>query len=226
VRVDVDHQRWGQRHLLPGAGENYLLTKTFASDGRRVLFTREGNSSFVAKSYLIDPVRGTTTIVDPPHFPNDGRAELWFGRLSVTAGRFTRVGYVGNIHGGSHLVAYVLEARPTLRWVERTAPSELSTEDDGVQTVVGTPYGAFMLGGLEINGRAGATRIVSDGDLRRWSTLPEPPIDLHRLDPVALWTGRDLLIWGGAAASVPDHAADTALSDGARWQVSAERSGL
>jgi hypothetical protein len=38
--------------------------------------------------------------------------------------------------------------------------------------------------------------LAYDPSANRWSALPPAPV-LGRLDPIASWTGRSLLVWGG-----------------------------
>jgi hypothetical protein len=226
TRLDVTTKRWSQMHVLPGAADNYLLQKTFASDGRHLLFTRKGNSSFVAKSYLIDPAAGTTTVVNPPRFGDGGRAELWFGPLTAIGDRFVRVGFVGNAHGENRAASYVLDAR-TARWVEASPPPRSPADDNQWATPVGTPDGVLLFGGIGVEGgeeggrrSVGALHLGSDPGLQRWQLLPPPPIDLHRVGAVALWTGREVLLWGGATALAEGSLPTRPLTDGARWSIS------
>ena len=45
----------------------------------------------------------------------------------------------------------------------------------------------------------GGLHVASSDDLGRWAELPDPPIDLERVDASAVWTGTEVLIWGGAS---------------------------
>ena len=48
---------------------------------------------------------------------------------------------------------------------------------------------------VEPTGRA-RSQVAYDPKTNRWSQLPPAPI-LGRMDPAAVWTGRELLVWGG-----------------------------
>jgi hypothetical protein len=53
-------------------------------------------------------------------------------------------------------------------------------------------------------GTPGRDRSVTAGELARgrWSRLPEAPIP-DRGNPAAVWTGRELLVWGGTPSRTP-----------------------
>jgi hypothetical protein len=42
-------------------------------------------------------------------------------------------------------------------------------------------------------------------------------MDLHRVGIVAVWTGSEVIVWGGATASSVENLADVPLADGARY---------
>ena len=91
-------------------------------------------------------------------------------------------------------------------------------------SLVSTPLGPILLGGLdEGDGTSGGLRsegglrLAADNEVRHWATLPEAPIDLHRVDAAAVWTGSEVIVWGGAttATGTPDGE----LADGARYRL-------
>jgi hypothetical protein len=55
--------------------------------------------------------------------------------------------------------------------------------------------------------------LAYDPAQNRWSPLPQAPL-LGRLDPTAVWTGSQLIVWGGAK---PGGNVASAFSDGAAF---------
>ena len=62
-----------------------------------------------------------------------------------------------------------------------------------------------------------ALRLAADNEVRHWATLPEAPIDLHRVDAAAVWTGAEVIVWGGATSATGTP--DGELADGARYRL-------
>ncbi len=226
VRIDIGGMRWSARHALPGSEDLYILAKAYASDGHRLVFTRYSFSSTVAPTYVIDPHMGTATKVAPPVVKH-GSPALWTGPITVVSGRFTRVGLVGSDTppGEEQRVTFVLDAGRA-RWVPAAAPPDSPADTSQYATLVGTPYGAVLLGGVDPNAidvgglkTHGATAVASDPTVERWSKLPKPPIDLHRVGMVAVWTGEEVIVWGGATTPSPGALPSVLLADGARWRI-------
>lgn len=56
--------------------------------------------------------------------------------------------------------------------------------------------------------------LAYDPTANRWSPLPRPPL-LGRLDPMAEWTGRSMIIWGGQTPNSPLGTGTRFFADGA-----------
>lgn len=96
-----------------------------------------------------------------------------------------------------------------------------AAQDDGAPAVVDADGATVVVGGLDRSFVVSGLRSthgdqVLAGD--RWRRLPEAPIDLARTDPIAVWTGTELLVWGGVALAEPGAPTATVpLADGARY---------
>jgi N-acetylneuraminic acid mutarotase len=58
--------------------------------------------------------------------------------------------------------------------------------------------------------------LVYDPRANRWEPLPPAPL-LGRLDPAAVWTGRQLLLWGGSIPKSPPGSGTRFFADGAAF---------
>jgi hypothetical protein len=59
--------------------------------------------------------------------------------------------------------------------------------------------------------------LAYDPKANRWSALPQAPLQ-GRLDPAAVWTGRELILWGGDKPAVPLGTGTKFLADGAAFK--------
>ncbi len=59
--------------------------------------------------------------------------------------------------------------------------------------------------------------LTYDPKADRWSTLPQAPLQ-GRLDPAAVWTGRELILWGGDKPATPLGTGTKYLADGAAFK--------
>lgn len=134
-----------------------------------------------------DPATDTWRRIAPLPEPRTGALAVWDGReLLVVGGR-------GALHG----FAYDPRAnrwRPLPRMeLGRTAAAAVWTGRRllvwGGQTAYGTPS-------LPAHG------LAYDPQADRWSPLPPAPVQ-GRSDPAAVWTGRELVVWGGGASYPP-----------------------
>ena len=103
------------------------------------------------------------------------------------------------------------------------APPDGPTADQpqGI-SLLSTPDGLVALGGFDLGdgntegglGTRGGLHVASSDDLAQWDELPDAPIDLERIDASAVWTGDEVLIWGGARDGTGE------FGDGARYRPS------
>lgn len=115
-------------------------------------------------------------------------------------------------------------------WLVERAPSRdaLPVEEEMFEAfgASATSDRILLTGGLRGAGTVGdgfesagalATSIEAATD--RWIDLPKPPIDMNRVGHVSVWTGRELVVWGGLRRSpgAPINRADTPATGGARF---------
>ena len=58
--------------------------------------------------------------------------------------------------------------------------------------------------------------LAYDPAANRWAPLPQAPL-LGRLDPTAVWTGRQLIVWGGVKPATGRKTGLTFFADGAAF---------
>ena len=65
--------------------------------------------------------------------------------------------------------------------------------------------------------------VAFDPRSERWSSVTRPPLDLNRVGHVSIWTGRELVVWGGLRRSdgAPVNRVDQPARGGARFAPSA-----
>jgi hypothetical protein len=89
-------------------------------------------------------------------------------------------------------------------------------------TVTSVGTGAIVLGGIAtgyVGEGPGALRDVYSFARDRWYRLPDPGIDLERVGHVAVWTGAELVLWGGMFnRGGADNRVDTPAGDGAIYR--------
>ena len=217
TRLDVATGTWDERQVLPGSDDFHFDPKLAAGDGRRLMFMRQsaifpGNRTW---AYVVEPANAVAHVVDAPGPPD--RSVRLDGPLTFSAGRFVFVGVRTDDEGTSRPVAYVAEARqPGITWRKVTAPPIPPAPGVLYAELVGTPVGVLLLGGLA---GEGGTALGSDAAVERWGRLPDPPIDLHRAGHVAVWTGQEVLVWGGDTDAVTGRLPGDPQSDGAAYSV-------
>lgn len=217
TRLDVAAVTWDDRQMLPGSDDFHFHPKLAAGDGDRLMFMRQaaifpGNRTW---AYVVEPAAAVAHVVDAPGPPD--RAVRLDGALTVSAGRFVFVGVRTDDEGTSRPVAYVAEAGlPSITWQEVTTPPVPPAPGVAYAEMVGTPAGVLLLGGLAGDG---GTALGSDAALEHWGRLPDPPIDLHRAGHVVVWTGQEVLVWGGDTDAVTGRLPGDPQSDGAAYSV-------
>lgn len=110
-------------------------------------------------------------------------------------------------------------------WRSVEPPDELAIEEDLFRgTTLTTVEGdVVVLGGAPtgsiVGDGEGAVRAVYVSAPGRWYDLPKPPIDLHRVGHTAVWTGSELVVWGGLFNRTgAANRGDTPAPDGATYR--------
>jgi hypothetical protein len=111
------------------------------------------------------------------------------------------------------------------RWHRLAAAPIFRWDPLGIQLMSFTavPFGAVLVGknpGLgEPVPQDPSVHSVYVRDRDQWFELPKPQIDLERVGHVSVWTGRELIVWGGALERGGDpNVADTPTNDGAVYR--------
>lgn len=213
---------WGPFTGVPDSGPDYGLNwattgPVLMADRYLVWVPSQPLGSAPRSGFSIDLDTGEVVDLDAP----TDRNLQWvsgFAADGVAIGGWTP----GNLGDGRRYASRLDPA--TGRWTPVDAlssgPAE-AADDEGAPAVVATSDGTVVVAGLDRPYEVGGIRstpgdqVLVDG---RWRRLPEAPIDLARADPIAVWTGSELLVWGGAALA--EDGAPTAtvpLADGARF---------
>jgi hypothetical protein len=225
--LDVKAGTWDEPHLLPGTADMYAYEKIVQTVDGDLLFAlgRSIRGNYDAWGFVIDIDARTAERLDRPgrlaNPPAMEQQELHAGR----AGRaVVIIGLMTDNHGQTERVAWRLDAG-SLEWIDVEPPPDGPVDDWHGASLVTTDGGILLLGGLDMGDgtsgglhTSGATRLAADLELKRWAELPEPPIDLHRLGMSAVWTGTEVIVWGGATENVGPQRA--LASDGARYRIS------
>lgn len=226
--LDIATGTWSEPRDLPDSIDFYMQPKRWAGTDRHLLFLREGpiHDGRRWSAYLIDPLAGDARRVEAPRpLPGSVAMEGW---LTAAGGRFVLAGVWTNDESRSTWATHVLDPeagrRPGWEAAAAPVPSSAWAVDQPGGALVGTAGGTFLLGGLassrplEGGDAADGTARVSDPAVARWADLPRPPIDIRRGGHAAVWTGREVLVWGGIAGlSAP--ATGDLLSDGAVYEL-------
>jgi len=173
------------------------------------------------RGFLIDLAAGQVQEMTPSGAPP------WIGSEGVVDAGGGSVGLEYTQEGDVRRVAYRFDARAE-NWVAATAPDRGPMDDVGEVELVQVPGGHLWIGGLTVDDvrsghnrlRSEAAALAADADLTRWSSLPPAPIDLSRNGHVAVWTGEEVIVWGGATVDPagPVNLASVPLNDGARYR--------
>jgi N-acetylneuraminic acid mutarotase len=162
----------------------------------------------LARAAAYNPTTDTWRRIAPPPAPRDRATAVWDGReLLLLGGAVVR-----QTPQPWPLTRTMLAYSPrTNRW-RRLAPMETGRAD----------FAAVWTGKrlLVWGGQAGTRRLAIQRPPRgfaynpgtnRWSRLPQAPLR-GRSDPTAVWTGKAMIVWGGAG--LPDY---RSFTDGASF---------
>jgi len=218
--------------LEPGSGPSRPLLGTADWYGRSKVVQVAGDQVYVGLTglvgettrgwgYVLDASTGAARTVTAPPVGDAAGIEV---HAAAVENDVVLVGVATDGSGRSQRVAWRLDLA-TRRWTPVEPPPEGPTAngEQGV-SLVSTPLGPILLGGLdEGDGTSGGLRsegglkLAADNDVRHWATLPQAPIDLHRVDAAAVWTGSEVIVWGGATSATGTP--DGELADGARYRL-------
>lgn len=201
--------------LLPSSQDLHGAPKQVAVSGDQVLFgvdqAFEGATS--AWGFRIDVPGLTAQPIRPPTPTN----QVWHGQVGVSDDVFVRVGTITSGQGQSRRVAHRLADDGI--WEEVEPPFDGWSVDNQVGELVTTPLGLLVLGGHDLGGSYGGltsdggTRLAAAPEVDRWKELPEPPIDPRRARFATVWTGKEVIVWGGSLRALPID------GDGARFII-------
>ena len=173
----------------PWSGDDGFAA-TVVSDGRPLIWRR---GALGAYDPTTDTWRGVPRFPPPPAPPAGSTIDPV--ALAVAAGGdvFTWIGNAGRLEGSAW--------RPSTSTWRKAAPLDAQT---GSTVVAAGDDRIFVAAGQ--SARVVEYRIAED----RWSELPLPPIPT-RSNAALVWTGSELLVWGGAGDEGPE-------MDGAAWR--------
>jgi N-acetylneuraminic acid mutarotase len=135
----------------------------------------------LARAAAYDPATDKWRRIAPLPAAREGANAVWTGRELLVVGGTARVGFAYDT--------------ATNRW--RRLPAMDSARIGGAAVWTGKQlllWGGSTSAGALVPPRHG---LAYDPRTNRWSPLPRAPLR-GRLDPSAVWTGRSLIVWGGA----------------------------
>jgi hypothetical protein len=184
---EPENNRWRRIARIQGQG---------TWNGRELIAV---NGSAVA---AYDPATGSRRRLAPLPAPRQGANLVWDGQALLVVG--------GAARGDLPATGFAYDPA-TNRW--RTLPPMESGRMGSA--MVWTGKRLLLWGGA--TGRPGGLQVPPHGlaydpKTDRWAPLPQAPL-LGRLDPAAVWTGKALVVWGGATAG-----SKTPFADGAAFQ--------
>lgn len=198
------------------------LSVAAALDGRHLIVALDDARSDGPDVRVVDLGDGRSSLVDLAaserslgvHVAADG---TWLAIES--AGDGSRARWLAqhiDVATGSVSEATAPPAQPLL-----ASPVLGATNDRGtLSRIIATDRGTIVIGGVPIREGERSTRLASDADSSRWSSLPSPPIDLDRFDFASAWTGSELLVWGGTMLDLDADDAEPVqfpVGDGVRY---------
>ncbi len=171
----------------------------------------------LARAAAYDPATRVWRRIAPPPAPRSGASAIWDGREVLLVG-----GTAAPLAGRAPAPARVgfAYAPASNRW--RRLPA-MGAGRVGA-AMVWTGRRLLVWGGSSTAG-AGAPvtpnrGLAYDPGADRWSSLPATPL-LGRLDPIAVWTGRSMVVWGGQRPKSPAGTGTRWFADGAAFTPAA-----
>lgn len=221
ARLDPTTGKWSPFTALGGSDDAYGMRNAPGSptivDDRYLVMMTSGPLTDFPFGYRIDLVENTSIPLDVP-------AEVGAFILSITlADDGTAVGVTTDEEGQSQRFAMRLDAAAGTFSVI-TAPPRGPVEQQA--SLIAVPGGYVLLGGLDVDGvtmgglRPESVYLSAGAQVDGWTNLPKPPIDVDRIGHAVIWTGREVIVWGGATTdfSGPSNLATVPLRDGAVYR--------
>lgn len=225
---DPEVERWSAFSGIPGSGEVDGFTgvrpePVLVAD-RYLVWLREHGivADGFPLGYAVDLTTEDVVRVEVPADVPAGTIDLQLGDLS-TSGSVAGTTLSDDLDGEPF--AAQLDAA-TGRWTALKPPPDMGAAD-AFGRIVSANGATFIVGGLDQKGSGHAPSgagFVMDRQPTLWHRMPDAPIDLSRTGHVAIWTGDELLVWGGATTpDGDDPRATIPLADGAIYRF--ERDG-
>jgi hypothetical protein len=141
----------------------------------------------LARAAAYDPSSGRWRRLAPPPLDRAGAEAVWDGRELLLVG--------GTTGTGGALARVGLAYAPATDTWRRLAPMPAGRAN---ATAVWSGSLLLLWGGSAQAGQytMPGHGLAYDPAANRWSALPPAPVP-GRLDPIASWTGRSMLVWGG-----------------------------
>jgi hypothetical protein len=216
---DPASRTWSAFTGIPGSGklsgEGAVPSAPLVIDRHLVWVRQRAFNDGRPMGYSVDLRSGSIVNIESPV---DGT----FVRMGDVATDGVATGIVGMNSSVTRRFAARLNPA-TGQWTELSAPPNGANDEDAYGQLVTANDTTLLIGGVDWNLETGGLKATpaqlaldpADGS---WHQLPDAPIDLSRTDHVTAWTGRELLVWGGATAADPDHnRIDAPLDNGARY---------
>ena len=221
ARLDPTTGTWSPFTPLSGSEDAYGMRNAPGSptiiDDRYLVMMTSGQLTDNPFGYRIDLVENTSIPLDVP-------ADVGAFNLSISlAGDGTIIGVTTDEEGQSKRFATRLDAASGTFSAIAAAPRGPVEHQ---APLIAIPGGYVSLGGLDVDGvtmgglRSESVHLSASAQVDGWTNLPKPPIDLDRIGHAAIWTGREVLVWGGATAEFagPSNLATIPLRDGAVYR--------
>ncbi len=222
--LDAATGAWSDYRTIPASQDAYGVVggrvDAFVVDDRYFVALGSG-ATFGDAGALIDLTTGRASVVPFPGTGDDAGFYWSIDRSGTAVG----VALSAASPGALRPVSYRFDA-PTGGWETLDAPPPGMGSDQWQPALVDVPGGHVLFGGLDFPGALiggldpHPVAAVADDRVTRWSSLPDPPIDPERIDPVLVWTGSEVLVWGGW--TLVDNS-EVALNDGALYRPSIDR---
>ncbi len=225
--VRAGDAQWSEFRSIEQSGDLYPFPPMNGSptviDDRHLVFVVPSQLSDWDLGYSIDLVDQTAVLVEYPSEHPFGDRAFIDGAVADAGGLVAGVIVEGE-GGSQRFAARVLPE--TGEWVMLEAPPRGQVSSVDGPAMVATPYGSLILGGIDDEGRYGGlesdvARLAADPDVTRWVDIPRAPIDLERTRHTLVWTGREVIVWGGRAVD-PAGSVNVGvlpLVDGARYRI-------
>ena len=223
ARLDPGTGTWSSFNPLAGSESAYAIRNAPGSpaiiDDRYLVLMSSGQLTDYPFGYRIDLDTDASISLDTP-----AQIDGFIVSISL-ADDGTIVGVTSDESGQSARFATRLDAA-TGTFTPLATPRSGPVEEQA--SLVALPNGYTLLGGLDGEGTMGGLRpesvhLTAGPTVERWTGLPKPPIDLDRVGHTTIWTGDEIIVWGGATTEFagPNNLATIPLRDGALYRPSA-----